>query len=606
MSETPNVQRSTFNVQRSTPGLAVSQTVEDREAFTRGRGIGWVMVLVVVCVLAYFNSLLNGFIWDDERHLVGNIHITTLAMPSRFFTVTYWMQLHPLPGLYRPLWMLSYAVDYRLWGLLPLGYHFTSMMAHALATAFAFGAFRAMGVSARLAALASLLFAVNPVHVELVVWIKNRAALLACMFYLLACGMFGLWARRHTEGTTERTRHEGHEERPLGWLWYAAALAAFVCALLSQSVSVTLPLTLTAYLWVACPGEQRWRRLRATLPFWALTFAYLAFRVVCTHGIIPQRPPPQPALISRFLVPLRTVAEYFGLALFPVYPCADRPFSLTAPATLHAWLTALGIVALLAVVLGMTFQRSPRLRFWVLWPLITLLPVANLGLITGRPIAEQRLYLPSAGYSVLLAALLLKMTERGRRLAFAVAVLVLMLLAAGLVDRSFAWRTSATFWADTVAKSPRQGRDHYYYGVNCLGRGRTKAAFHHFQTAVAVNPHLTDAYDEMAKLHAARKEWDEAEACARKATTISPWWPEGHNTLGVVFGLQGRYAEAAAAFNEALRIQPAHADARRNLALAYRKLGLADQAARAARPVTMPFSTGRKAGSGPAVTWSPE
>ncbi|MBM4080327.1 MAG: tetratricopeptide repeat protein, partial [Planctomycetes bacterium] len=226
--------------------------------------------------------------------------------------------------------------------------------------------------------------------------------------------------------------------------------------------------------------------------------------------------------------------------------------------------------------------------------------------ITGRPIAEQRLYLPSAGYSVLLAALLLKMTERGRRLTFAVAVLVLMLLAAGLVDRSFAWRTSASFWADTVAKSPRQGRDHYYYGVNCLGRGRTKAAFHHFQTAVAANPHLTDAYDEMAKLHAARKEWDEAEACARKATTISPWWPEGHNTLGVVFGLQGRYAEAAAAFNEALRIQPAHADARRNLALAYRKLGLADQAARAARPVTMPFSTGRKAGSGPAVTWSPE
>src|SRR3989441_1891400 len=211
-----------------------------RKPVDRAPGKGWVswlvpLLIAVVTFAAFLPALHNQFVnWDDDKNFLENPHYRGLG-----WTQLSWMWTTHL-GHYIPLTWMTFGLDYLLWGMNPRGYHLTNLLLHAAnAVVFFFITRRlltralpspserghALAVSA---AFAALVFAIHPLRVESVAWATERRGGLSGLFYLLTILMYLRACER--------------VERGRGWYWLS--VAAFVCALLSKSMVVNLPVVL--------------------------------------------------------------------------------------------------------------------------------------------------------------------------------------------------------------------------------------------------------------------------------------------------------------------------------------------------------------------------
>src|SRR6266702_6099648 len=193
------------------------------------------LVIAFSTFAAFLPALHNQFVnWDDTDNFLGNPHYRGLT-----WTHLRWMWTTHL-GHYIPLTWMTLGLDYLLWGMNPVGYHLTRLLLHAAnAVVFFFVVRRllaralsspsergyALAVSAGVAAL---VFAIHPLRVESVAWVTERRDVLSGLFYLVAILLY----LRACEGMA----------RGRGWYWLSVAV--FVCALLSKSMVVNLPIVL--------------------------------------------------------------------------------------------------------------------------------------------------------------------------------------------------------------------------------------------------------------------------------------------------------------------------------------------------------------------------
>src|SRR5947209_3520099 len=193
------------------------------------------LVIAFSTLTAFLPTLQNQFVsWDDDKNFLENPHYRGLG-----WTHLRWMWTTHL-GLYIPLTWMTLGLDYLLWGMNPVGYHLTSLLLHAAnAVVFFFLVRRLLtlalpspserGYALPVAAgFAALVFAIHPLRVESVAWATERRDVLSGLFYLVTILVYLRACER--------------EER--GRRWYWLAVATFVCALLSKSMVVNLPIVL--------------------------------------------------------------------------------------------------------------------------------------------------------------------------------------------------------------------------------------------------------------------------------------------------------------------------------------------------------------------------
>jgi hypothetical protein len=180
-----------------------------------------IFLILILAGIVYANSLSNAFVyWDDPDLVLENTAIRSLDFQNtlRIFT--------PKVGhTYQPVRVLSYAIDYHLWQLNPVGYHAENTLLHAVSAIFLYLVLvRVLNeirhnrseASNRLVALVSvLLFVVHPVNVESVAWISSRKYGLLAFFSFLSLYSFV----------------RSSEKKPQGILWYISSMAAYALSL---------------------------------------------------------------------------------------------------------------------------------------------------------------------------------------------------------------------------------------------------------------------------------------------------------------------------------------------------------------------------------------
>jgi hypothetical protein len=179
--------------------------------------------LVTIC--AFLPILENGFVnWDDDQNILKNSRYRGFGWPN-----LHWMFTTFHMSLYRPLTWLSIAVDELLWGTSPSGYHWTSLVIHALnGLVFYFVTLRVLRIgfskssmtreaSLRFgAALAALFFSLHPLRVEPIAWASARNDVLSGFFFLTTVLCY---LKASTPGQPERA--------PRYWTIASWALYAF-------------------------------------------------------------------------------------------------------------------------------------------------------------------------------------------------------------------------------------------------------------------------------------------------------------------------------------------------------------------------------------------
>ena len=154
----------------------------------------WVVGLILgVTFLAFSNSLSNGFAYDDTTQIVGNLFIRDLRnIPKALVTETwYWRaqqdqdpnkQDKPSTPYYRPIFIVYLMLMWKFFGASASGWHVFNLILHLLASYLAFLVIERFTKDRRLAAIASLLFAVHPLRSESVAWISGLTDPLLAVF----------------------------------------------------------------------------------------------------------------------------------------------------------------------------------------------------------------------------------------------------------------------------------------------------------------------------------------------------------------------------------------------------------------------------------------
>ena len=436
------------------------------------------LIAALVAALVYLPALGNRFALDDGAIVERNAAAHSIGTALGAFAHPYWPPEHGA-GLWRPLVILSFAVDWQLSGGNAAWLHATNILLHALATALV--VFVIAAYVAPAAALAGgLLFAVHPVHVEAVANLVGRAELLAACFVLAAL-LAGRVVRRRVGA--------GRPSAPAE----AALLAALVCGLLAKEHAVVT----IALLWLderTRPGEPGRIPVRTYALIAAVTLAWLVVRRLVEGGLGFDAVAPTFFHLDawgRISTMLPAVLTVVRLLVWPFDLSPDyhpRVIERLEQPTLPG---VLGLVVLAALVtLALLLWRRHRVTSLGLLLIgIAWLPTANLLFPTGIALAERTLYLPSVGVAVLAGV---GVAAIGARLGAARGLLVAATLCVPLAARTWtripAWRTTRDLVVTALLEHPESYKVHQTAARVYWRLGMRAQALEEYGTAAELYP----------------------------------------------------------------------------------------------------------------------
>lgn len=548
----------------------------------------WALLVCVAVLLAYTPALFSGYIWDDNDYVLNNRALRTLSGLGDV-----WWRIGVVPQYY-PLVHTMFWFEMRFWGTHPLGFHLVNILLHA-ANALLFGLLlRRLRVPG--AWLAAFIFALHPVCVESVAWITERKNVLSLFFYLLAALSYARFAKLDEHSADEANRKSDRRD----WVWYGVALLAFICSLLSKTVTVTFPAAVLLVLWWN-HGRLVWRDVLLLIPFFAvgtalaLLTAWMEKHNVGAKGVDWSLSP-----VERTLVAGRAIWFYAEKLAWPYPLIFNYPRWSIDAKIWWQYLFPSAALALIGIlwVLRQRIGRGPVTA--ILFFCGTLLPA--LGFFAVYPmvfsfVADHFQYHASLGLIALVAAAyagVFRAFPQHVRIVQVSSAIVVGLLGLLTWNQAHAYHDFETLWKDTLAKNPRswmaenllglyyfeqtpprldEAKLHYERALsinpdswmveNNLGRfyygqipSRHGEAKRHFERALALNPHCAPAHQNIAIMLRAQKRYDDAIAHYREALRISPNFAEAHYGWGNVLMDLKRHEEAIAHFQEAMRLYP--------------------------------------------------
>jgi tetratricopeptide (TPR) repeat protein len=497
---------------------------------------------------AYWGGLHGAFVFDDVDSIPANASIrdfSTALAPPAGATVS---------G--RPFLNLSFALNYALSGLNPLGYHASNLGIHVLAALALFGIVRrtlatpAAGSQGRRASVATafaaaLLWALHPLQVESVEYIVQRAESLMGLLYLLTLYAF----IRHAEGGKSAAA------------WASAAFASCLLGMATKEAMVTAPLMVLLYdrTFIAGSFRAAWERHGKVLVSLAACWVPLVLQVANTGGRsgtagfgsgVPWW--------AYGLQQLKAIVLYLRLAAWP-RPLVGDYGRVLAAGPLEVAACGAGVAVLVAATVFLLVRR-PALGFLGAWFLVILAPSSSIVPVATEIIALHRMYLPLAAVAV--AGVLGLRAALGGNRPFQAAVLLAALgLATATSRRIRVYEGPRAFWSDVTLKAPWNAGAWNNLGLVELESGSPALAVADFQRALAAAPAFATAHFNLGKSLLAIGRPGEAAAHLKEALRYLPRDASVHQQLGRAYAAVHDFGGAVSELHEAVALDPDRADA---------------------------------------------
>ena len=458
------------------------------------RRAGWAVAAIFGATLAaYFPALKAGFIWDDDGF------VTRTGLRSWHGLWRIWFE----PGAteqYYPVLHSAFWVEHGLWGEAALGYHLANLVLHAAAAclfALVLRRLWAVGEGARVpeagAWLAGMLFALHPVCVESVAWITEQKNTLSTVFYLLAALAYLRFDEQRWSPASESAAGGGRRGLTSYWL----ATGWFILALLSKTVTVTLPAALLVVGWWR-RGRLSWRRDGMPLaPWFALSAAAGLVTVWVERTFIgAQGAAFALGFTQRWMLVGRQIWFYVGKLVWPANLIFIYPRWKMDAATWWQGGYLLGVVALTAALWWWRRRSRAPLAAWLFFvgSLFPTLGFFNVYAFIFSYVADHWQYLASLGaFSVMAAGLARALAAAPAALARAGRMLVLLSLT-GLGALTWRqcrmYRDAETLYRATLDRNSSCWMAHDNLGVILARTGRLPEALRHYEEALRLNPDI--------------------------------------------------------------------------------------------------------------------
>jgi tetratricopeptide (TPR) repeat protein len=493
-------------------------------------------------------------------------------------------------GYWIPLTKLTHLIDFSLYGMNAGGHHFTNVLLHAANVALLFWALRRMTGRMWLSAITAGLFGMHPLRVESVAWVVERKDVLSGLFWMLA---LLAWVRYVESGKARR------------YVWVAAC---FACGVMSKGSVVTLPFVLLLLDWWPLGRMQLgWRRLvLEKLPLFAIAAlgSVITFTTQKSAGAtIFLKGATAYDRVSNALV---AYVLYLRDTVWPANLGVLYPYFFGRP--VWHWVAAAGLLVTVTAAAVWQARRRPWLLVGWLWFVGVLVPMIGIVQAGIQSRADRFSYLPHIG--LLIAVVWTLDSLLGETVTVRVgAVLVAAAAVVSRVQIGY-WRDSYTLYERTLAAAGHSALINSNMAAECMKRGQEAPARSLLEQGTRLDPGFPDSYlnlganalnrrsyeevlQWMAKYHQLTEPIDTSlshralalsglerfpEALADitgalKMATVRQAKADHYNSRAEILIRMGRYAEAQADCEAALREDSQQPSARRTLAntLAFQK-----------------------------------
>ena len=508
---------------------------------------------------AYRPAWNGGLVWDDDAHLTAPALRTAEGLRRIWFEPGATQQYYPL--VHSAFWVIG-----KVSGERTLAYHVVNILLHATSAFLIALLLRRLAIPG--AALAALVFALHPVHVESVAWISELKNTLSGVLYLASA-----LAYVRFDGTRSSRS-------------YGASLVLFLAALLSKTVTATLPAALLVVFWWQ-RGRIEWRKdISPLVPFFVLGVSAGAYTAWFErHFIGAQGHDFTLSAVERCLIAGRAFWFYLQKIAWPsdlmfIYP--RWSVSATEP-----WQYAYPLAALALV--GIAWMIRTRTRA----PLAALLLFAGtlfpaLGFVNVFPfrysfVADHFQYLASIPVIALACAAIVTSVKKAR----AVNVEAAAMLALGIPLGVLTWHQTAdyasaeTLYQATLDKNPSCWMCQNNLAMPLLAGSRDdiERAVGLIRQSLQSNPNHVEALNNLGVAYRKLGRFEDAFRAHQRAVELSPGSATAHDNLGGDAHALGRFDEALAHYDIALRLDPRSADALRNRGATLLQLGRLEEAA---------------------------
>jgi len=553
-----------------------------------------IIVLSLITLSIYGNSFDCSWHFDDKPNITdnSNLHLRELSWDS----IKQALFSDPRkPGiLYRPIACLSLALNYYFGGLDVSGYHLVNIFIHILSSFFLFlFLYHTLNIpslktkyaskSYSIAILATLLWAINPIHTQAITFIVQRMASLAGMFYIMA--MY-LYLRARTA-----------EKRGKSALFLILCLISFTMAFGSKENAALLPLSIFLYEILIIQGDTGIylrRNIKGFLVvFGAVLFiglAYLYYRngnALSFMAGYEQRPF---SITQRLLTEPRIIIFYVSLLIYPVPNRLSVAHSIGISSSLFNPISTL--ISILFIVGSIGFliymaRKYPLFSFCFLFFFLNHMIESTI--FPLELIFEHRNYIPSMlffvpvviGFSNLLEKYAVK---RGMKYTISVfIVLLLMSLGHSTFMRNFAWKNEKSLWIDAVEKAPDHFRVHHNLGLYYQDHGYREEAISEYEKAlnspvIHRKNEVIITYYNLGRLYDELKDYEKAEYFYQRAVRMKPDFSPALINLASICDKRGKIISADHYLMKAIKTNPGDPSINFNMGLYFLRAGRPEKA----------------------------
>lgn len=403
-----------------------------------------ILLIIDITLLVYLTLLVSGFSSLDDTGLMESLQNGVLTFSS----------IAPDGGAtyLRPLTILTYLIDYQIWGANPVAFHITSLVIHTANASLVYWLCRSFLAKSDsregISLFAALLFAVTPLNSEPVLWVSGRTDLLCCLFFLLALLLL-INDRLPPLPTT------------------LAFFTVYFCSLMAKESSIALLGIVPIYLFFCANGKT----LKVRLALCSTTLLATAIYFFMRLGNSGKMDTGAAKIISEITVQtpidlifksIAAIGFYLKKLIWP-FPLNLAIHSINEPIYF-----LVGIVAIIALVTCLVRYSTFRLPLLIIS--ISLVPplLAFHGGFPWTLYAERYLYLPMTGMALLAGLLLVNL----HRIPAALPFLLIIPLAVSTIHRSGEWADPLLLWHDTIVKSPDFPLGRVIYSYELIQAGR--------------------------------------------------------------------------------------------------------------------------------------
>jgi protein O-mannosyl-transferase len=546
---------SNRNTKLNHPPLSRNGSDFDNLTLLSKENLVFLFSILFIAIITFWKATKNGFTdWDDDLYVVKSTLIRDLSWQS---IVLYFKTL--TANLYTPLVTLSYAIDYKLYGMSASGFHTTNLLLHGinifLVYVFTFRLFKRSSV----AALTTLFFAIHPLNVEAVVWISSRKDLLFSTFYLL-----GLIAYL-----------DYLERKQIAKL--VLVFVFFILSVLSKPIAFSFPFVLLLIDYYKKQGFTN-RQLIEKIPFVIVTviIGLMGIYLVRRYEVFASAPAGY-NLFDKVCLAGFSLTFYLYNAFIPADVSNYHAYPFKDSALLSAkYIFSPILVLIILAVVFILFRKKFSLIFGLLVFLVMIGPTLRL-IPTGYPIAADRyFYLASIGLFWFVIFVFEKIYNYGLPLRYVVITIgIVATLAFSIVSyrRVSDWRDTVSLWSSTLRNDPYHQVANDHLGKLYDKAGNKDLALVHFQRIIERDPTKYDIMNSTGNILVEKKQPDLALKYFNMAIATGNADHLPYYNRGMVYSDQNKFALAIKDFDMALKLKSDFAEAFNNRAIAKVKSG---------------------------------